>query len=149
MDYLFKFCHSTLEWQPKMPTDGQPQRTEGYWESQSGLAISPRADVYVCDFIQLQNIYLSLNVNIDAGQQWVEINSPVPQRTHYVMFNRHILQHTHWGISLFTQFGQDQRTVLQLMCERWKEIKAISFKWSRILAAVGCGSLGQEERDWQ
>ena len=31
-----------------------------------------------------------------------------------------------------------------LMCEKWKEIKVISFT----LAGVGCGSLGQEGRHW-
>ena len=56
--------------------------------------------------------------------------------------------HIHCGMSLFIQLGQDQRTALflpYLMCEKWKEIKAIYF----ILAAVACGSLGQEGRDWQ
>lgn len=63
----------------------QPRRTEVYWESRSGLAISPRADVSVCDFIQLQSIYLSHNVNTDVEQRRVEMNSPVPQHTRYIV----------------------------------------------------------------
>lgn len=108
----------------KTTPDSQPRRTELYWKFQSGLAVSPWADVAVCDFIQLLSIYLSHNVNSDVEQWWVEINSPVPQHTHYIVSNTHththnlndteihMRKHTRCGMSLFIQLGQDQRTVL-------------------------------------
>lgn len=55
--------------------------------------------------------------------------------------------HTHCVVILFIQPGQDQEygPRSHFMCEKWKEIKAVSF----ILAAVACGSLGQQGWDWQ
>lgn len=145
MDYLFKFCHSTLQWQPKETPDGLSWRTEVYWESQSGSVSSPQADVSVCDFIQLLSVYLSRNVNSEAEQRWVEMNSPVPQHTHYIVFNALAIQpkymhiHTPWHEFVYPArsrpaFGP--HSLAHLMCEKWKEIKAISF----ILPTVGCGS---------
>lgn len=84
MDYLFKFLPLNFTVTAKKTSpDSRPQRTELYWESEIGLAVSPRADVAVCDFIQLHSVYLSHNVNTDVEQWWVEINSPVPQHTLY------------------------------------------------------------------
>lgn len=79
----------------KETPDGQPWRTEVYWESQSGLAISPWVDVLACNFIQLRNIYLSHNVNTHVEQRQEEMNSPVPQHTCIILYPTHTEKHTH------------------------------------------------------
>lgn len=68
-----------------------PGRTGQYCKSQSELVSSPRTDVPVCDFIQLQNVYLSHYVNSDVEQLKGEINSPVPQHTPFIVSNKHMI----------------------------------------------------------
>lgn len=86
----------------KETPDGRPQRTEVYWESQSGLVISRWADVSACNFIQLRSIYLSHNVNTDVEQRRGEMNSPAPQHTHYIVSNTHILNDTEIHMRIHT-----------------------------------------------
>lgn len=165
MDYLFKFWHSVLQrsWKKETP-DRRAWRTKVYWESETGLVIRPQADVSVCDFIQLQNIYLSHYVNTHVEQRHLKMNSPVPQHTLYIMPSTHTHTYTEFSRHsykcaytrahmLWHKFVYPARSrpvcgflsFAHLMCEKWKEIKVISF----ILVAVGCGSLGQEGRHWQ
>lgn len=83
------------------------------------------------------------------------MNSPVPQYTHYIVSDsihsqfktrqKHMRIHTQFVYPAWSKPEYGLLSPPHLMCEKWKEIKAISF----ILAAVACGSLGQEGRDWQ
>jgi len=145
----------------KRTPDSRLGRTEAYWESRTGSAVSSQADVSVCDFIQLRGIYLSHNVNTDVEQRWGGINSPVPPThtlhcvrrtpnfndTEKIHMRSHTRSHTHThtrcGNGLFIQLGQDQRTVSvpfpHLMCEKWKEIKAISFSLRAAVSRDGRG----------
>lgn len=50
-----------------------------------------------------------------------------------------MLQQSLWDSGLFVQLGRvaySTHSPPHLMCERWKEIKAISLKWPQILATV-------------
>lgn len=76
------FVH-ILRWQPRQ----DPQRPRpGEQSCIENLKVlwpkfSSTAHVLDCDFIQLENIYLSHHVSADVEQRWVEVNSPVPQHT--------------------------------------------------------------------
>lgn len=100
LDYLFKFRHSTLQWQPKRDPRWPAREQRCIENLKVGCFFSPWTDALLCDFIQLQSIYLSQNVNTDV-EQWQEgMNSPVPQHTHYIVSNTHTYTHTLAGVCL-------------------------------------------------